>query len=151
MKYRARHTGSELGLNGNQMVSRAMIQFSMEYARQANGSFTKVADCGGESAGGQTGLLGVNVSSQFSYQRDYSFGPSSRITSVEALHACLLGPERVNAAPLMAQVYRSRLESMLPLLDRSIRDAVSFKAKYPMHGPGSKRRSNWTIRELCGW
>jgi hypothetical protein len=29
----------------------------------------------------------------------------------------------------MAQVYRSRLESMLPLLDRNLRDAVSFKAR----------------------
>jgi hypothetical protein len=88
-----------------------------------------VADCGAESTGSQTGLLSVNVSSRFSYQRDYSFGSSSHITSVEALHACLLGPDRVNAAPLMAQVYRRRLESMLPLLDRSIRDAVSFKSK----------------------
>jgi hypothetical protein len=129
MKYRARRAGSELTLNGNQMVSGARIQFSMEYAKQMNGSLTKVADCGSESTGGQTGLLGVHISSLFSYQRDYSFGPSSRITSVEALQACLLGPDRVNGAPLMAQVYRTRLESTLPLLDRAIRDAVPFKAK----------------------
>lgn len=129
MKYHARRAGSELALNGNHMVSRARIQFSMEYAKQSHGSLTKIADCGGKSTGGRAGLLGVQISSLFSYQRDYSFIPSSRITAVEALEACPLGPDRINGAPLMAQVYRSRLESALPLLDRAIRDAVPFKAK----------------------
>ena len=129
MKYHATRRRSELGWDGNQMISRATIEFSMEYAKPTNGVLTKLADCGSGSTGKQAGRLGVSLSSLFSYQRDYRFGTSSQVTSVEALQPCFLGAERVNGAPLMAQVYRRRLESMLPLLDRNIRDAVSFKAR----------------------
>ncbi len=129
MKYQARRTGSELILSGSQVESRAMIQFSIEYGKQTNGSLTKLAECGMNPDRSRSGLLKVNLNSRFSFLQDYTFGATSRVTSVDAVHPCLLGPERINGAPLMAQVYRSRLESTLPLLDRAIRDGVSFKAK----------------------
>jgi hypothetical protein len=129
MKYQANRRRSELGLNGNRLLSHATIAFSVEYAKQLDGRMTKLADCGLGAAGSQAGQMRVSVSSLLSHRRDYGFEPSSRVTSVEALRPCLLGPDRVNAGPLMTQVYRSRLESMLPWLDRTIRDTVSFKTK----------------------
>ena len=129
MKYQADRRQSELGLHANRLLSRATIEFSLEYAKQIGGKMTKTADCGFPAGGSRPGRLGVTITSLFSYRPNYRLEPSSRVTSVEALTPCLLGSERVNAAPLMAQVYRSRLESKLPVLDRTMREAVSFKAR----------------------
>lgn len=129
MKYHATRRRSALGLNGNRLLSDATLEFSVEYAKQTEGNMAKVADCGLGTTGNQAGQLRVSVSSLLSHRRDYGFEPSSRVTAVEALHPCLLGPNQVNAAPLMAQVYRSRLESLLPRLDRAVRETLSFKTK----------------------
>ncbi|HEX2055629.1 MAG TPA: DUF4403 family protein [Nitrospiraceae bacterium] len=129
IRYQANRRHSALEVHAKEIRSQATIEFSLDYAKPIAGKVTKTADCGVGAGGSQPGRLAVTISSLLTYQRNYSFEPSSRVTSVDVLHPCLLGPDRVNAAPLMAQVYRSRLESMLPALDRSLRETVSFKAK----------------------
>ena len=125
MKYQAMRRHSKLTLSANQLLSQATLDFSVEYAKLINEKITKIADC----TGGQPGSLEVTIGTRLSYRRDYNFESSSRVTSIEPKQPCLLGSDRVNAAPLMAQVYRSRLDPMLPVLDRTIREAVSFKTK----------------------
>jgi hypothetical protein len=129
MKYQAMRRHSELKLKGNQILSKAKIDFSVEYAKQSNEKINTIAACGVGAAGGPPGRLEVTISSVLSKRADYSFEPSSRVTSIEPKQSCFLGSDRVNAAPLMAQVYRRRMESMLPVLDRTIREAVSFKPR----------------------
>ena len=104
-----------------------MIQFSIEYGKQANGSLTKLAECGIDPAGTRSGLLKVNLSSRFSFLQAYTFGATSRVTSVDALHPCFL-------------FWIAPFET-----------GCRSKPNYPLHGPGSKRRFNWTSKEPCGW
>jgi hypothetical protein len=127
MKYQASRRGSEVRLNGRHLMSRTTLDFSVEYAKQAKGTLAKLAGCGSGAAGSRPGQLAVNVSSRLSVGQDYGFEPSSRVASVDVLHPCLLGPDHVDAAPLMAQVYRKRLESLLPVVDRELRGALSLK------------------------
>lgn len=129
MKYQAMRRHSELKVTASELLSQATIDFSLEYAKRNNGTIVKVAECGSGVAGGRPGRIEVTISSLLSTRADYSFEPASRVTSVQSTQSCLLGSERVNAAPLMTQVYRSRLESLLPVLNRTIREAVSFKKR----------------------
>jgi hypothetical protein len=129
MRYQAARRHGELKLQANEILSQALIEFSVEYAKQSNEKTHKIADCGSGAAGSRPGRLEVMISSLLTSRRDYSFEPSSRVTSIESKQPCLLGSDQVDATPLMAQVYRSRLESMLPVLDRTIREAASFKSR----------------------
>lgn len=129
MRYQAKPQHLELALAGNQLLSHASIEFSLEYAKQVNGAYQPFAHCGLSSTAAQAGLLLVSTSSRLWYQRDYTFGTSSQVTKVDDRQPCWLGPKRVNGAPLMAQVYRKRLESLLPSVDRQLQAASSFKGR----------------------
>ncbi len=99
----------------------------MEYAKSLNGTLTKVAECGQRDATDGTGRLSVQIATTFDEGRGYTVIPRSRIAVVNTAGACLLSEQRVDAAPLMAQVYQSDLHGILPAVDRKAASLVTLK------------------------
>ena len=129
LKYRSGLVESNLIQNGNAIVSKANVNFSLEYAKKVDGTITKLAECGAGAGPDRPGRLVVNTSTTLTPTRDYTLLTTSHVTSVDSGNPCVLRQHNVDATPLMAQVYRSGLESRLAQLDRSLREALSIKAK----------------------
>jgi hypothetical protein len=129
LKYRPGLIESNLTQNGRAIVSQANVDFSLEYAKKVNGAITKLAECGAGAGTDRPGRLIVKTSTMVIPTHDYRLLTTSRIESVDTGSPCVLSQHHVDAAPLMAQVYRSGLESRLPELDRSLRESLSIKSK----------------------
>ena len=129
LKYRPGLVESSLIQNDGAIVSKANVDFSLEYAKKVDGTITKLAECGGGTGTDHPGRLVVSTSTRLTPTRDYRLLPTSRIESVDSGGPCVLRRHHVDATPLMAQVYRSGLESRLPQLDRSLRESLSIKSK----------------------
>ena len=129
LKYRPGLVESTLFQNGNAIVSKANVNFSLEYAKKVDGAITKLAECGAGNGADPPGRLVVNTSTILTPTRDYRLLTTSHVTSVDSGSPCVLRQHNVDATPLMAQVYRSGLESRLPQLDRNLRGSLSIKAK----------------------
>jgi hypothetical protein len=112
---------------GDRLLSQATFPFGVEYAKQIKGSLTKIAECGLRDAITGTGRLSVTLATTFNQGRGYTLAPASTIAAVEATRSCLLSEQNVDAAPLMAQVYRSDLQKRLPVADRKAAGLVTLK------------------------
>ena len=110
-----------------QLLSQANLPFWLEYAKPTNGSLAKVAECGLTDRDPGTGRLSVQLSTAFSLRPGYSVTPTSKVTAIEPTAPCLLSDQRVDAAPLMAKVYRSELQRVLPAVDRKAAGLISLK------------------------
>lgn len=127
LKYRIRPGDQGFKTAGGQLISHATFPFGVEYARPLNGSLAKVAECGQSDATAGAGRLSVQLATAFVQGRGYGVIPKSRIAAIEPAGSCLLSNQNVDAAPLMAQVYRSELQRVLPAVDRKAAGLVSLK------------------------
>ena len=129
LKYRPGLVESNLIQNGHAIVSKANVDFSLEYAKKVDGTITKLTECGVGAGPDRPGRLVVNTYTTLTPTRDYRLLTTSYVTSVDSGNPCVFRQHNVDATPLMAQVYRSGLESRLTQLDRSLGGALSIKAK----------------------
>ena len=127
LKYRIWPGEQSSTTTGGRLLSQSSFPFGVEYARQIKGTVTKIADCGQQDATTGTGRLSVTLATTFSQARAYTLLPVSSVTAVEANRPCLLSEQGVDTAPLMAQVYRSELQEMLPTVDRKAATLVTLK------------------------
>ena len=112
---------------GDRLLSQATFAFGVEYAKQVNGSLTKMAECGQRDPATGTGRLSVNLTTTFVQDGGYTLLPTSTVTAVKPKRPCLLSDQGVDAAPLMAQVYRSELQGKLSSVDRKAAGLVTVK------------------------
>lgn len=112
---------------GDLMLSQATFAFGVEYAKQVNGSLTKIAECGQRDPATGTGRLSVNLATTFTQGRSYTLLPTSTITAVKPKRPCLLSEQGVDAAPLMVQVYRRELQGKLSSADRKATRLMTLK------------------------
>lgn len=127
LKYRIWPGDQSFKTLGGRLISHATFPFGVEYAKRLNGSLTKLAECGQREPTTETGRLSVQVTSTFAQGRGYTVMPTSTVTAIDPAGSCLLSEQHVDAAPLMAQVYRSELQRMLPLVDRKAAGLVTLK------------------------
>ncbi|HVG01328.1 MAG TPA: DUF4403 family protein [Nitrospira sp.] len=113
-------------VNG-QLISHASLPFWVEYAKPLNGSLTKVAECGQSGAGSSAGRLSVQLSTAFTLRRGYGVTPTSKVAAIEPATPCLLSDQQVDATPLVAKVYRSDLQRVLPAVDRKAAGLITLK------------------------
>lgn len=109
------------------LISHATFPFGVEYAKPLNGSLTKVAECGQSDVTAGAGRLSVQLATALVQGRGYGVIPKSTVAAIEPAGSCLLSNLNVDAAPLMAQVYRSELKKVLPAVDRKAAGLVSLK------------------------
>ena len=112
---------------GGQLISHAKLPFRVEYAKPFNGSLAKVADCGQSDSTAGMGRLSVQLATTFTLRRGYGVTPSSKVAAIEPASPCLLSDQQVDAAPLMAKVYRSELQRMLPTADRKAAGLITLR------------------------
>lgn len=112
---------------GDRLLSHSTVPFGVEYAKQIKGSIIKIADCGQRDASTGTGRLSVTVATMFKQARSYAILPASQVSVVQSAQSCLLSEQGVDASPLMAQVYRSDLLEVLPVVDRKAAGLVTVK------------------------
>ncbi len=127
MKYRIWPGEQSSTTTGVRLLSQSSFPFGVEYAKQINGTVTKIADCGQQDASTGTGRLSVTLATTVTQGRAYTLLPASSVTAVEANRPCLLSEQGVDTAPLMAQVYRSELQGILPTVDRKAGALVTLK------------------------
>ena len=127
LKYRIWPGEQDSKTAGGRLVSRATFPFGVEYAKRLDGSLTKVAECGQRDATAGTGRLSVQLATTFAQGRGYTLLPTSVVAGVEPTGSCVLSGQSVDAAPLMAQVYRSELQKVLPAADRKAAGLVTLK------------------------
>lgn len=127
LKYRMWPGSHEVSVASSQVRSQSLLPFGVEYAKRVNGSVSKLVACGFESPSGGAGRLLVNMETRFGYGRGYQLHPSTNVTTVEPKGSCLLQDGKVDATPLMLQVYRSELQAALPAVDQKARQALSLK------------------------
>ncbi len=127
LKYRIWPGEQGFKTTGGRLFSQATFAFGVEYAKRLNGSLTKVAECGQRDATAGTGRLSVQVATTFAQGRGYTVLPASTVAAIEPTGSCLLSEQNVDAAPLMAQVYRSELRGILPAVDRKAASLVTLK------------------------
>ncbi|MCE7976054.1 MAG: DUF4403 family protein [Nitrospira sp. NTP1] len=111
----------------DRLLSHSTVPFGVEYAKQIKGSITKIAECGQRDAATGTGRLSVTVATMFKQGRSYTVLPASQVSAVQSAQSCLLSEQGVDASPLMAQVYRSDLQEVLPAVDRKAAGLVTLK------------------------
>ncbi|MCC2641258.1 MAG: exported protein of unknown function, partial [Nitrospira sp.] len=112
---------------GDLMLSQATFPFGVEYAKQINGSVTKIAECGQQDPATGTGRLSVSLTTTFAQGRSYGLLPTSTVTDVKPKRPCLLSEQGVDAAPLMAQIYRGHLQRKLSAVDRKATSLMALK------------------------
>lgn len=112
---------------GDRLLSHSTVPFGVEYGKQIKGSITKIAECGQRDASAGTGRLSVTVATMFKQGRSYTVLPTSQVSAVQSTQSCLLSEQGVDASPLMAQVYRSDLQEVLPAVDRKASGLVTIK------------------------
>lgn len=127
MKYRIWPGEQSSTTTGVRLLSQSSVPFGVEYAKQINGTVTKIADCGQQDASTGTGRLSVTLATTVTQGRAYTLLAASSVTAVEANRPCLLSEQGVDTAPLMAQVYRSELQGILPTVDRKAGALVTLK------------------------
>ena len=127
LKYRLWPDEPSSTLAGDRLLSNSTVPFGVEYAKQIKGSITKIAECGQRDASTGTGRLSVTVATMFTQGRSYTIRPASQISAVQSTQSCVLSEQSVDAGPLMAQVYRSDLVSVLPTVDRKAAGLVPVK------------------------
>ena len=127
LKYRVWPGEQSSTTTGVRLLSQSSFPFGVEYAKQINGTVTKIADCGQQDASTGTGRLSVTLATTLAQGRAYTLLPASSVTAVEANRPCLLSEQGVDTAPLMAQVYRSELQGILPTVDRKAGALVTLK------------------------
>ncbi|MET0516240.1 MAG: DUF4403 family protein [Nitrospiraceae bacterium] len=129
LKYRPGLVESNLNQNSHAILARANVNFSLEYAKKVDGTITKLAECGAGAEPDRPGRLVVNTYTTLTPTRDYRLLTTSHVRSVDSGKSWVRRQHNVDATPLMAQVYRSGLESRLPQLDRRLQGALSIKSK----------------------
>ena len=127
LKYRVWPGEQDSKTTGGRLVSRATFPFGVEYAKRLDGSITKVAECGQRDATAGTGRLSVQLATSFAQGRNYTLVPSTAVAAVEPTGSCVLSGQSVDAAPLMARVYRNELQKILPAADRKAAGFASLK------------------------
>ncbi len=127
MKYRIWPGEQSSTTTGVRLLSQSSFPFGVEYAKQIKGTVTKIADCGQQDASTGTGRLSVTLATTLAQGRAYTLLPASSVTAVEANRPCLLSEQGVDTAPLMAQVYRSELQGILPTVDRKAGALMTLK------------------------
>jgi hypothetical protein len=127
LKYRVWPGEQSSTTTGVRLLSQSSFPFGVEYAKQINGTVTKIADCGQQDASTGTGRLSVTLATTLAQGRAYTLLPASSVTAVEANRPCRLSEQGVDTAPLMAQVYRSELQGILPTVDRKAGALVTLK------------------------
>ncbi|HQY58860.1 MAG: DUF4403 family protein [Nitrospira sp.] len=127
LKYRVWPGEQSSTTTGVRLLSQSSFPFGVEYAKQINGTVTKIADCGQQDASTGTGRLSVTLATTLTQGRAYTLLPASSVTAVEANRPCRLSEQGVDTAPLMAQVYRSELQGILPTVDRKAGALVTLK------------------------
>ena len=111
----------------DRLLSHSTVPFGVEYGKHIKGSITKIAECGQRDASAGTGRLSVTVATMFKQGRSYTILPTSQVSAVQSTQSCLLSEQGVDASPLMAQVYRSDLQEVLPAIDRKASGLVTIK------------------------
>lgn len=111
----------------DRLLSHSTVPFGVEYAKQIKGSITKIAECGQRDAATGAGRLSVTVATMFTHGRSYTVLPASQVSAVQSARSCLLSEQGVDASPLMAHVYRSDLQEVLPEVDRQAAGLVTLK------------------------
>ncbi|MCS6329287.1 MAG: DUF4403 family protein [Nitrospira sp.] len=127
LKYRLWPDEQSSTTAADRLLSHSTVPFGVEYAKQIKGSITKIAECGQRDAATGTGRLSVTVATMFKQGRSYTVLPASQVSAVQSAQSCLLSEEGVDASPLMAQVYRSDLQEVLPAVDRKAAGLVTLK------------------------
>lgn len=127
LKYRLWPDEQNSTTAADRLLSRSTVPFGVEYAKQMKGSITKIAECGQRDAATGTGRLSVTVATMFKQGRSYTVLPASQVSAVQSAQSCLLSEQGVDASPLMAQVYRSDLQEVLPAVDRKAAGLVTLK------------------------
>ncbi|MBI4001334.1 MAG: DUF4403 family protein [Nitrospira defluvii] len=127
LKYRIWPGDQGSKTTGGRLLSHATFAFGVEYAKRLNGSLTKIAECGQRDPTAGAGRLSVNLATTFAQGRGYTLLPASTVAAIEPTGSCVLSGQSVDAAPLMAQVYRSELHEILPILDRKAAGLVTLK------------------------
>jgi len=111
----------------DRLLSHSTVPFGVEYGKHIKGSITKIAECGQRDVSAGTGRLSVTVATMFKQGRSYTVLPTSQVSAVQSTQSCLLSEQGVDASPLMAQVYRSDLQEVLPAVDRKAAGLVTLK------------------------
>jgi len=111
----------------DRLLSHSTVPFGVEYGKHIKGSITKIAECGQRDVSAGTGRLSVTVATMFKQGRSYTILPTSQVSAVQSTQSCLLSEQGVDASPLMAQVYRSDLQEVLPAIDRKASGLVTIK------------------------
>lgn len=127
LKYRLWPDEPSSSTAGDRLLSQSSVPFGVEYAKQIKGSITKIAECGQRDAASGTGRLSVTVATMFKQGRSYRVLPTSQISAVHSTQSCLLSEQGVDAGPLMAQVYRSDVQKVLPAVDRQAAGLVTIQ------------------------
>lgn len=127
LKYRIWPGDQDARTVNGRLISHTTFPFGVEYAKPINGTLTKVADCGQSDATGRTGRMSVQLVTTFTQGRGYGIAPKSTVAAIEPAGSCMLSDQNVDAAPLLAQVYRSELQRVLPSVDRKSIGLVSLK------------------------
>ena len=127
LKYRVWPGEQDSTTAEGRLISRATFPFGVEYAKRLDGSITKVAECGQRDATAGTGRLSVQLATAFAQGRGYTLLPASTVAAVEPTRSCVLSGQRADAAPLMAQVYRSDVHKVLPAADQKAASLVTLK------------------------
>lgn len=127
LKYRLWPGEQSATTTRDRLLSQSSLPFGVEYAKRIKGALTKIAECGQQDPATGTGRLSATLATTFDQGREYTLLPTSTITAVEVTRPCLLSEQGVDAAPLMAQVYRSDLQGILPMVDRTAAALVPMK------------------------
>lgn len=127
LKYRIWPGDQGFKTAGGRLISHSAFPFGVEYAKPLNGSLTKVAECGQSDATAGAGRLAIQLATAFAQGPGYGVIPKSRVAAIEPVGSCVLSSQHVDAAPLMAQVYRSELQRVLPAADRKAAGLVTLK------------------------
>ncbi len=127
LKYRLWPDEQGSTTTGDRLLSHSTVPFGVEYAKQIKGSITKIAECGQRDASTGAGRLSVTVATTFRQARSYTVLPASQVSAVQSAQSCVLSEQGVDASPLMAQVYRSDLQEVLPAVDRKAAGLVTVK------------------------
>ena len=111
----------------DRLLSHSTVPFGVEYGKHIKGSITKIAECGQRDVSAGTG----DCRSQWPRcsSRPQLYGTSHQPGQRRAIptQSCLLSEQGVDASPLMAQVYRSDLQEVLPAIDRKASGLVTIK------------------------
>ncbi|CAI4031764.1 hypothetical protein DNFV4_02183 [Nitrospira tepida] len=125
IKYAWKRERAEWTVRGNHVDFSLTITFTADTATSPESK--TVASCGRRAAGRAPGRVVARITSVLSLGPQYNVQASSKVTSVQAVGACLRELDRADLTPTVAYLLRADLQQALPILNTHIQRQFQFK------------------------